>query len=116
MAHAVVDHFEAVKIQKQNCEQGVLTPLCVFDEPPKPVYEKQPVSQPSQGIGYLSFGDVGLRAGHSQGFSRIVEYSEPPMQHPPKRSIFVEPPVLAVEVRSRAIAMVGYRFFHSFSI
>src|SRR2546430_15759833 len=76
MAHAVVDHFEAVKIQKQNREQGVLTPLCVFDEPPKPVYEKQPVGQPSQRIGYLSLGDVGLRACHSQGFSRIVEYRE----------------------------------------
>ena len=88
----------------------------MFDEPPKPVYEKQPVGQPSQRIGYLSLGDVGLRACHSQGFSRIVEYREPPIQHPPKCSVFVEHPVLALEVRRRAIAMGGYLFFHSFSI
>src|SRR2546421_4104079 len=62
----------------------------MFDQSPKPVYEKQPVRQTSQRIGHLSLSDVGLGAGHPQSFSRIVEYREPSVQHPAKRAVLVE--------------------------
>src|SRR6266702_11243 len=88
----------------------------MFDESPKPVYEKQPVRQASQRIGHLSLSDVGLRAGHPQSFSRIVEYREPSVQHPAECAVLVEHSMLALEVRRRAIAMGGYLFFYSFSI
>src|ERR1700756_5279954 len=98
MAHAVIDHFEAVKIQKQNREQGILLPLRMLDEPSKPVDEQQPVWQARKRIRYLSFRDVRLRPGHSQCSSGIVDDGEASIQHPAKRAVLVEHPMLALEM------------------
>src|SRR5438874_13482554 len=88
----------------------------MFDQSPKPVYEKQPVRQTSQRIGHLSLSDVGLGAGHPQSFSRIVEYREPSVQHPAKRAVLVEHAMLALEKTRRAVALRGHLLFDSLAI
>jgi hypothetical protein len=65
MAHAVVNHFEAVKVQKQNREQRVFAAFRMFNEAPEPVDKKQPVWKARKRVGYFSLRDVRLRAGHS---------------------------------------------------
>ena len=65
MTHAVINHFEAIKIQKKNREQSVLAPFRMLDKPPQAVDKKQPVWKAGKRIGHLSLCDVCLRASHS---------------------------------------------------
>src|SRR5690348_10942500 len=79
----------------------------MFDKAPKPVDKKQAVWKARKWVGHLSLGDVRLRAGHSQSFSGIVGDGETPIQHPAKRTVLVEHPMLALEMRRRAVAVRG---------
>src|SRR5438105_885309 len=116
MAHAVVNHFEAVKIQKQNREQSLFTSPGLLNKPPEPVDKEQAVGKAGKWIGHLAFGDVRLRPCHPQGSSRLVEYRQPSVQHPPKRAVFVEHPMLALKVRRGTAAMSSYFFLDPLSI
>ena len=72
----------------------------------EPVDEEGAVGQPGQRIVGAAVGDVGLRARHPIGLTRRVARGESPAEHPAIGAVVVAHPMLVLELRGLAPAVL----------
>ena len=113
MSQAVIDHLEAIEIQKEQCEQIMEATNSAFQTALKAVDEQRPVRQAGQMIVKsvvqqllfceLPRCDIRLRSGHPIGLTVGVPNSQTARNHPAVVPILMENPVLRLEVRSGSV-------------
>ena len=87
MTEAVIDHLEAIEIEKQHGKERVFTALTVLDGPSQAINEEQTVGQSGQWVGQCLAPEAGDGALHvfvvqASGHAVEQQVTEALLPHP----------------------------------